>query len=261
MAVEGAPAGYLQDFYGPGHGSHKKIGVLLLHGFTGSPASMRPWAHFLNDRGFTVRVPLIPGHGTRWQDLNKVKWPQWPAKAESELSLLAEECDYVFVFGLSMGGGNTLHVAARAKLREKISGIVLVNPMIHIPDLAINFVGLIKHLVAKRPSVGDDIKKPGVTEWGYDALPTKGVAELHKFLKITRKSLPSIEVPLLLFHSIDDHVLKASNSEIIMDEIGSADKVRIELANSYHVATLDFDAETIFANSVQFIDKVVGSRR
>jgi len=68
-------------------------------------------------------------------------------------------------------------------------------------------------------------------------------------------------VPLLLFHSIDDHVLKASNSEIIMDEIGSADKVRIELANSYHVATLDFDAETIFANSVQFIEKVVGTRR
>lgn len=214
---------------------------------------MRPWAHYLNEKGFTVRVPLIPGHGTKWQDLNKVKWQQWPEKAANELALLERECESVFVFGLSMGGANTLHVGA--KFNSRISGLVLVNPMIHIPDFAINFVGIIKHLVAKRPSVGDDIKKPGVTEWGYDALPTKGVAQLHKFLKITRKLLPQITAPTLLFHSIDDHVLDESNSSIVMNEIGSSDKTRIELANSYHVATLDFDAETIFANSVAFIER------
>lgn len=253
MSVQGAPAGYLEDFYAAGSGSNKKIGILLLHGFTGSPASMRPWAHFLNEHGYTVRVPLIPGHGTKWQDLNKVRWQEWPAKAERELSSLLQECTQVFIFGLSMGGGNTLHVAA--KNNERISGIVLVNPMIHIPEFAIKFVDIIKHLSSSRPSVGDDIKKPGVTEWGYDALPTKGVAQLHRFLKATRKMLGSITVPMLVFHSVDDHVLKVSNTEIIMEEVTSADKQRIELANSYHVATLDFDAETIFENSRQFIEK------
>ena len=252
MAVEGAPTGYLNDYYAPGSGKNKNVGVLLLHGFTGSPASMRPWAHFLHQRGFTVRVPLIPGHGTKWQDLNKVKWPQWTQKAQSELDALASECGKLFIFGLSMGGGNTLYTAAQNNSR--LSGIVLVNPMIHIPEFAIKFVDIIKHLQAKRPSVGDDIKKPGVTEWGYDALPTKGVAQLHRMLKTTRRLLPSITTPLQLFHSVDDHILKVSNTEIVMNEIGSRDKTRIELANSYHVATLDFDAETIFENSLRFIE-------
>ena len=253
MSVTGAPAGYLQDYYAAGHGKNREVGVLLLHGFTGSPASMRPWAHFLNEDGYAVRVPLIPGHGTKWQDLNKVAWQEWPAKAERDLELLLAECKKVFVFGLSMGGGNTLHVAA--KNNEKISGIIVVNPMIHIPEFAIKFVDIIKHLSSSRPSVGDDIKKPGVTEWGYDALPTKGVAQLHRFLKVTRKMLPSITKPLMVFHSTEDHVLRVSNTEIVMAEVSSKEKVRIELANSYHVATLDYDAETIFENSRQFIER------
>lgn len=258
VSVSGAPAGYLDDFSASGHGPNKKIGILLLHGFTGSPASMRPWAHFLNEKGFTVRVPRMPGHGTRWQDLNRVKWQEWPAKSQAELDALLAECEYVFVFGLSMGGGHTLYLTSMNN--DRIAGIVLVNPMIHIPEFAIKFVDIIKHLVAKRPSVGDDIKKPGVTEWGYDALPTKGVAQLHRFLKLTRSRLGHVTVPLLLFHSIEDHVLKVSNTEIILDEIGSADKTRVELANSYHVATLDYDAQTIFENSLLFMERVLSKR-
>ena len=253
MSTEGAPAGWLEDFAATGKGQNGKVGVLLLHGFTGSPASMRPWAHYLNERGYSVRVPRIPGHATKWQDLNKVSWQEWPAKAEKELEILLKECEKVFIFGLSMGGANTLHVAA--KNADRIKGIVLVNPMIHIPEFAINFVGLIKHLVAQRPSVGDDIKKPGVTEWGYDALPTKGVAQLHRFLKRTRAMLSQVTVPVLLFHSVDDHVLKVSNTEIILDEIGTSRKQRVELNNSYHVATLDYDAEIIFESSVKFIEE------
>jgi carboxylesterase len=108
-------------------------------------------------------------------------------------------------------------------------------------------------LVPKRPSVGDDIKKPGVTEWGYDALPTKGVAQLNRLLKATRKELPNIFVPTLLFHSAEDHVLPVSNTEIILKELGSKNKERIELSNSFHVATLDFDDQIIFDRSLKFV--------
>jgi carboxylesterase len=104
--------------------------------------------------------------------------------------------------------------------------------------------------------VGDDIKKPGVTEWGYDALPLKGVAQLYKYLKLALKGLSSIKTPTLLFHSTDDHILPVSNTEIIMSELASSQKRRIELANSYHVATLDYDAETIFENSRLFIEEL-----
>jgi len=255
VATEGAPAGWLNDYYRRGHGKLEKVGVLLLHGFTGSPASMRPWAEYLSDSGCTVRVPQIPGHGTRWQDLNTVKWKEWTEKSAHEFNALRNECSHVLIFGLSMGGANALYTAAHQP--GQVTGIVLVNPMIHIKDLAIHFIDLIKHIVPKRPSVGDDIKKPSTTEWGYDALPAKGVAQLNRLLKASRAVLPAISVPTLLFHSSEDHVLPVSNTEIIMNEIGSARKERIELHNSYHVATLDFDNEKIFKHSLEFIESLI----
>ena len=253
MAIDGAPEGWIQDYRAEGSGKNKEIGVLLVHGFTGTPAAMRPWAHYLNERGYTVSVPLIPGHGTTWHDLNHVSWEEWPAKVEEELSRLKKQCARVFLCALSMGGGNSLYVAARNQ--EKIDGLVLVNPMIHIPGVQIKFVHIISRIQKSRASVGDDIKKPGITEWGYDALPLKGVAQLYKYLKLARAGLPSIKTTTLVFHSIDDHILPVSNTEIIMAELGSSEKKRIELANSYHVATLDYDAETIFENSRLFIEE------
>ncbi|NBY51495.1 MAG: alpha/beta fold hydrolase [Actinobacteria bacterium] len=253
MAIEGAPEGWIQDYRAEGSGKNKEIGVLLVHGFTGTPASMRPWAHYLNERGYTVSVPLIPGHGTTWHDLNHVSWQEWPAKVEAELLQLKKKCSKVFLCALSMGGGNSLYVAAHNQ--GMIDGIVLVNPMIHIPGVQIKFVHIISRIQKSRASVGDDIKKPGITEWGYDALPLKGVAQLYKYLKLARAGLPKIQTPTLVFHSIDDHILPVSNTEIIMAELGSSEKKRIELANSYHVATLDYDAETIFENSRLFIEE------
>jgi carboxylesterase len=259
VATEGAPEGWLEDYSREGSGRNKRIGIVFVHGFTGSPASMRPWAHFFEEHGFTVRVPRIPGHGTKWQDLNEVEWQEWPAKVERELAPLVAWCDKVFIFGLSMGGANTLHVTARmakTSMGEKLAGIVLVNPMIHIPGLRIKFGPLIALITKGLPSVGDDIKKPGVDEFGYDVLPTRGVLDLNKFLKATRAMLAKVTVPVLLFHSVEDHVLPVSNTEIILDEIASEEKTRIELTNSYHVATLDYDAEIIFEQSLRFVERM-----
>ena len=252
MAVIGAPAGLLNDWSAVGSGKNKDIGVLLIHGFTGSPASMRPWAEYLSQRGFTVRVPLLPGHGTKPEDLNEVKWEQWLAKAEDELNELYKTCTKVFICGLSMGGAVTLYVASRNS--QRLSGIVLVNPMSHLrfvsPELAFAVSRVKKFL----KSVGNDIKRPGVTEWGYDANPTVGVYELLKMLRATRALLPKVTVPMQLFHSVDDHTLPVSNTEIIMKGVGSRVKQRIELTNSYHVATIDYDAEIIYENSRIFIE-------
>ncbi|NBY39105.1 MAG: hypothetical protein EBQ63_06680 [Actinobacteria bacterium] len=253
MATTNAPEGWLNDFHATGKGDRATIGVILVHGFTGSPASMRPWAHFLNERGFTVSVPRIPGHGTEWQDLNAVAWPEWPARVQTEIDNLSKHARRFLSAGYQWVGKYFISNVAQP---IKISGIVLVNPMIHIPGIKPMFRHIISRLKAGLPSVGDDIKKPGVTEWGYDVLPTKGVVQLYEMLKAARRSLKEIKTPMLLFHSVDDHVLPVSNTEIIMAEIASADKQRVELTNSYHVATMDFDAELIFENSKLFIDRL-----
>jgi carboxylesterase len=254
MAVHGAPEGWMQDWAAMGNGKNAHIGVLLVHGFTGSPASMRPWGEFLHSKGYTVRVPLLPGHGTRPEDLNKVKWQEWPAKVEFELSELRKSCDVVFLVGLSMGGGTVLNVAASHN--ETIAGVVLVNPMIHVKGVPVELAFFLSRLQKMRTSVGDDIKRPGITEWGYDALPTRGVYQLLKMLRITRRNLKNITIPVQLFHSVEDHTLPVTNTEIILDEIGSTNKTRIELVNSYHVATMDYDQELIFQNSLTFIESL-----
>ena len=252
MAVEGAPEGLLADWFAQGSGANKEVGILLVHGFTGSPASMRPWAEYLNQRGYTVKVPLLPGHGTTPHDLNLVKWQEWPAKVESDLQELLRTCRKVFICGLSMGGGTTLNIATRYS--KDLAGIILVNPMIHVKFVPHQLAWAISRFQKMRDSVGDDIKRPGITEYGYDALPAVGVYELLKMLHYTRKRLHDVTAPMLLFHSVDDHTLPVTNTEIVMKSVGSRQKQRIELVNSYHVATLDYDQEVIFENSRLFIE-------
>lgn len=252
MAVEGAPEGLLADWFAQGSGANKEVGILLVHGFTGSPASMRPWAEYLNQRGYTVKVPLLPGHGTTPHDLNLVKWQEWPAKVESDLQELLRTCRTVFICGLSMGGGTTLNIATRYS--KDLAGIILVNPMIHVKFVPHQLAWAISRFQKMRDSVGDDIKRPGITEYGYDALPAVGVYELLKMLHYTRKRLHDVTAPMLLFHSVDDHTLPVTNTEIVMKDVGSRQKQRIELVNSYHVATLDYDQEVIFENSRLFIE-------
>lgn len=252
MGVEGAPDGLLADWFAQGSGASKEVGILLVHGFTGSPASMRPWAEYLNQRGYTVKVPLLPGHGTTPHDLNLVKWQEWPAKVESDLQELLRTCSKVFICGLSMGGGTTLNIATRYS--KDLAGIILVNPMIHVKFVPHQLAWAISRFQKMRESVGDDIKRPGITEYGYDALPAVGVYELLKMLHYTRKRLHDVTAPMLLFHSVDDHTLPVTNTEIVMKGVGSRQKQRIELVSSYHVATLDYDQEVIFENSRLFIE-------
>jgi carboxylesterase len=251
MSVHDAPAGSMEDFRAVGKGANSKVGIIFVHGFTGSPISMRPWADYFHSRGYSVSVPLLAGHGTQPSDLNRVKWHLWPEKVEEELEWMHSQGMTVFIFGLSMGGGTTLNVSI--KHSSSIAGIVLVNPMIHVKFIPPQVAWFLSRFIKERDSVGDDIKKPGITEHGYDSLPAVGVYELLKMLSYTRKRLHDVTVPLMLFHSKDDHTLPVSNTEIIMKGVGSIPKQRIELVNSYHVATLDYDQEIIFENSLIFV--------
>lgn len=253
MSVEGAPAGSMQDWRQLSSDKKNNIGIIFVHGFTGSPISMKSWAEFFSARGYSVSVPLLPGHGTTPEDLNKVKWQEWVKKVEGEIDWMKSQNLEIFIFGLSMGGGTTLHVAE--KHGKDLKGICLVNPMIHVKFVTPQIAWLISRWQKMRDSVGDDIKKPGITEHGYDLLPVRGLHQLIKMLKHTRIRLHDVQIPVQLFHSKEDHVLPVTNTEIIMNGIGSIKKQRIELLNSYHVATMDYDADIIFENSLLFVEE------
>jgi carboxylesterase len=235
----------------PFHAAGDATGVLVLHGFTGAPASVRPWGESLARQGFTVLVPLLPGHGTTWQDMNATRWTDWYAEAARSLDRLKAECDDVFVCGLSMGGCLALRLAEERG--ADVAGLALVNPSVIDTSRALLAVPVLKRLVGSVKGITDDIKKPGTVEYGYDRLPLRALDSLRALWKITRDDLAKVTAPLLVFRSAEDHVVKPLSTQIVMRGVSSTDAVERVLDDSYHVATLDNDAEAIFAETAAFV--------
>ncbi|RMI37014.1 alpha/beta hydrolase [Streptomyces triticirhizae] len=236
-----------------------EVGVLLCHGFTGSPQSLRPWAEALAARGHTVSLPLLPGHGTRWQDMAVTGWPDWYATVHRELLLLAERCERVVVCGLSMGGALALRLAARQP--GNVSALALVNPALTFPAAKGAALAVLRHLVPSTPGLVGDIARPGVREVGYDRVPSRAAHSLRELLSLVRDELPQVTQPLLLMHSAVDHVVPPTDSALLLARVSSLDVREVVLTESFHVATLDHDAERILQETDAFITRLVTSPR
>ncbi len=242
----------------PSRTDGRAVGVLLVHGFTGSPASMRPWAEHLAGLGYAVEVPLLPGHGTRWQDLNRVAWTDWYDTASAALDRLRGSCETVVVAGLSMGGAVVLRLAEERP--GDVAGVVLVNPFVSSTRKELAALPVLQRLVPSLKGVVNDIKKPGQDELGYARLPVRGLYQVTRMWRAVVPDLPGVTAPLLYFQSTEDHVIDPSSAETVMSAVSSRDATRRVLEDSYHVATLDHDAEAIFAESAEFIGRVTASR-
>ncbi|MBN9611638.1 MAG: alpha/beta fold hydrolase [Actinobacteria bacterium] len=259
-AGNGAASAAAQPFAHDGDGPRGEVGVLLCHGLTGTPQSLRPWADHLATAGYTVRLPLLPGHGTRWQDANRTTFADWLATVGESLAELRSRCRAVVVCGLSMGGTLTLRLAELHP--DAISGIVLVNPSILSLRRDMKVLPLIKYFIPSLKGIASDIADPAVAEDGYDRTPLKATDSLRRAWAVVRADLGSIRLPVLLMHSAVDHVVEPENSRVLLASLGSADVTEVVLERSYHVATLDYDAPEIFARSVDFIERVTaGSTR
>lgn len=242
----------------PGLTEGRKVGVLVSHGFTGSPASMRPWAESLAERGYAVELPLLPGHGTRWQALNKVGWSDWYATLSASFDKLRAENDVVAVCGLSLGGALVLRLAADRP--DEVAGVVVVNPAINTTRLDVKALPVLRFLVGGFPAIANDIKKPGVDEYAYPRTPLQAAYSMmwHGW-KPLRADLPKITSPILFFKSVEDHVVDDTSLEIIKKSVSSREFTERRLHESYHVATLDNDAPSIFEESADFIAAVTAA--
>lgn len=236
-----------------------RIGVLLSHGFTGSPASMVPWGYDLAGRGYTVRVPLLPGHGTSWQDMNRTGWEDWYGEVDRTLTELRSTCDHVVVAGLSMGGCLALRLAEQRP--GDVDALVLVNPAVSLDNKALAILPALKLIVPSLAGIGNDIKKPGMDEIGYDRTPLRALASQVKMWKDVRANLAKVTQPLLFFRSDDDHVVDAGSMDIIRAGVSSKTVEFVALHDSFHVATLDNDAPLIFDTSADFIAAQVAAAR
>ena len=227
------------------------VGVLVLHGFTGSTQTVRDWASYLAEAGLTVRAPLLAGHGRTWQELARTGWTDWYADALSAFSDLSQRCSQVFVAGISMGGCLALRLAETQG--SLVSGLVLVNPSLAADSPVIALAPVLKYVVRSVKSIGGDIKKPGTVERAVKRTPVASVATLPAMWRTTAASLGSVRAPVLVFRSTVDHVVGPASMKVLLAAVPGAEVRPLE--NSYHVATLDNDAPEIFDGTLSFIQK------
>ena len=230
--------------------------MLVLHGFTGNPQSMRPLAEACARGGFTVELPLLPGHGTAVEDMLPTRWEDWSGAAEAHFQALAARCDKVVVTGLSMGGTLTCWLAER---HAGIAGIAVVNPLVQAPDQEFRqgIRALLDAGTEVFDAIGSDIKKEGIAESAYPGTPLAPVLSLFEGADEVLAGLGSIRCPTLLLSSREDHVVEPVSGDILEQKAGGPVE-RVHLENSYHVATLDHDAALIEQRVVDFAFEVMG---
>ncbi len=230
------------------------IGVVVLHGFTGSPQSMRPLAQEFATAGFSVELPLLPGHGTSVEDMVPTRWPDWSTAADATYAELAGRCDCVFVAGLSMGGSLAIWLAER---HREIAGIIVVNPLVDPPASSFRDMlsGMIEEGGVSVPAIGSDIAMQGATESSYDASPLEPMLSMFEGVDEVAARLGELSCPVLLFSSRTDHVVPSESGDLLVARAGGPVE-RVWLERSFHVATLDHDAPEIQARAIEFVNKL-----
>ncbi|MFA1643445.1 alpha/beta hydrolase [Chryseomicrobium imtechense] len=229
-----------------------KKGVLVSHGFTGTTQSMKPLADAFVEAGYTVSMPRLKGHGTHHEEMETSTYQEWIDSIEEAYAWLSERCDTIYMTGLSMGGTLTLYMAQH---HPDLKAISLINAAIEVP--AMEGVKQLPAEVRFLDAIGSDIKKPGVVELAYGKTPVAAVKQLLTFMEEVKSGLSSVQCPTIIFVAPEDHVVPPTNSQTILDTIASRDKVLVELPESYHVATLDNDQETIIQKTLAFFEEQV----
>jgi carboxylesterase len=230
-------------------------GALVLHGFTGNPHSMRSLAEACADAGFSVELPLLPGHGTSIEDMVPTRWSDYKTAAEAAFADLARRCDHVAVVALSMGGTLACWLAEN---HPEVRGLALVNPFIDPPAESFRDVlrGVLDSGEQLAPGVGSDIAKEGSVELAYLHTPISAALSLFEGIDEVSSQLAKISCPVLLLSSRQDHVVPPSSGDVLVQGV-SGPVERVWLERSYHVATLDHDAAEIEELTLGFLKGVL----
>ena len=242
-----------ESFFLPGG----PTGVLLLHGFTSSPAEVRPLGDFLAAHGYTVHGPLLAGHGTAPEDLRGTTWRDWVASAEEGLAVLrAADCTRIALVGLSLGGSISLYLAARQP--QAYLGLVTMNSPVFIPTIfqpALRWLG--SGLLPFFDKGISDLaaEGPGRHELTYTRTPLESVSALIEFLDQVNTVLPEVRTPALVIYSRRDRLVLPYNAMRIYRAIQSLDKQMVVLHRGYHVVTVGADAPRTFAAVHRFLQQ------
>jgi carboxylesterase len=224
-------------------------GALVLHGLSSAPGSVRAIAEALATAGFSVELPLLPGHGTSVHDMARTRWEDWATAVESAYHDLAFRCESVVVAGQSMGASLALWLAAQY---PSIAGVACVNPATRsLPDLVHRLFTMSEAGHDLAPGIAGDIADPAAVEPAYDEIPVESVLSAVRRLTELEYEYGRVTCPLLLLTSPQDHVVDPAHSDYVAEHVAGPVE-RVTLERSYHVAALDYDRELVVERIVEF---------
>jgi len=231
------------DFYWLGN----QTGILLIHGFNATTAEVRPLAEKLHAAGYTTAGPLLPGHGTHPDDLNRSKWEMWVEKIKSTYEQLTVDCTRVFICGASMGAVLALELARQ---HPEAAGVILFAPAIKVKGLWRARIIWPFHKYQSKNRKEDNLP------WkGYTVYPVRGLVELHKLQKHVQRRLAGIPQPLVVFTGEYDQHIAPDAAKLILEGVSSKDKQHIHMRESDHCITLDRELDLVSEHVIGFIEK------
>ncbi len=224
-------------------------GILLIHGFTGSPSEMRLLGDFLHAQGYTVLAPRLCGHGTSAADMATTGWPHWYGAAQDGYHLLRGLCDEIAVVGLSMGGLLALKIAAE----YPVSKVTCLSAPIYIADKRLPMLGLVRLFRRFIPKKRRQLDVDPIYSVAYDQTPLKSLHSLLELIRHVDKQLPELDKPVLIMQSRREHTVQPRSAKYIYDRVGSSCKQLIWLEKSGHLITLDIERQLVFDHIRDFL--------
>ncbi|WKZ41377.1 MAG: alpha/beta fold hydrolase [Anaerolineales bacterium] len=245
-----------EPFFLPGG----RTGILLIHGFTGTPKEMRWMGEYLNGQGYTCLGVRLAGHATRPKDMVRSRWTDWTASVEDGYNLLRGAVDRVFLVGLSMGGALSLLMSTKLDVK----GVVTISTPYELPDehpaWQIKLYSYFRAYMPKtreEPGAGWFDKEAFREHISYPLNPIRSAAELKALLGRMQTALPKVTVPVYMIHSRDDTYVVPENMErIYAGLVNASDKTKVYITGSGHVVTRDAARDQVFELARDFIRRI-----
>ena len=228
--------------------------VLLIHGFTGTCAHMRPLAEQLAERGYTVRTINLPGHATSESDMAKADWQQWLQAAKQAALNMMNEAESFTVCGLSMGGVLALLVAQQMK----VDACVPISAPTAVKNRLLPLAGLCAPLmprIAWRKAPERHAQMDSRYDFGYSGFPTAKGADLHRLIQMARKNLFNINCPILCVQSDADETIWEGSADEILENVSSEVRKKLWLHGDPHVCTITHSLPSIVEAMDQLIQQ------
>lgn len=235
--------------------------VLLLHGAGDSPSSLRYLADHLHGIGYSVRAPLLPGHGRTIREFATVTADAWYDAARQELLALRATHEWVALAGLSMGGALTARLAADPALSDGLPAIVLLAPYFEPPAFvrAAAFTSRGWGAVASYVDTMDprSIHDIGEREkaLGYGVMTPAALRALVRTAQLASQAVPGIMVPTLMIQSRHDNRVPAAGAERAFARIGASDKRMVWREVGGHILTVDHGWKEVVADVAEWLGR------